>query len=772
MITIRNILSFLSKDETIEIKTLEKALKLTKKDLKIKLDIALKALAKLDIIDIDELYNVKLSDNTNNIKAKIRCSSKGYCFAYTEDDHEDIYIREHSLNHAWHGDSVLVRLHKEGHRRKSPEGSVLCILERNTSSLISTIRQSESKLIANPLDDRLLEDIELSDKDKKFLKEDELNNIVEVKINKYPIAQYSAEGTVVRSLPLDKGDEGDENILLTKSNLQENTPSPKAILKSLSTTNRVDLTDQACLLLSSWQSVNSPILPAISSQQQEGGTRIWIHSTAIAERINQGGKLDEWIKERGESICLGNKWRPLLNQELIKASKFEVGEINEAITLAIDLDSNGSIKDWEFFLSRIRPVASVNKDQLQAVANRKPKARNIPQILKPIKDHITQIQTIIFCSTQLHRHNTKNIELDLEIPNIDKLTELRIYNPLRDYFGSDSKFDNSDPNCVLREFIKTANSIWHFHSRAYGIPTISTYLQNIDQNSINEVIKSAISLNIKIDLDENGYVEPSELLTTIEDNPNKRILYKILKQSTKHKRFVICRSLQEIKEKNDSNLLNDQFIQYSNQSPWICPSSSYLDLLNQRTIVLLLKEAKLKKKSKEAKKLLVGRKDSWNSIDYDLFTPSTLNTFNSLINENSLDTITKSTQKLNIFYDGLISMSKSREALKVINKNHEAYITGVQSYGFFAELDHLKIEGLVHVSTLNDDWYEYRSRQTLLIGRKYKKTYQLGDKITVKIVKVDLLRNQIDLEINTQEDMTKADIKVTQQAPVTVSISN
>ena len=67
--------------------------------------------------------------------------------------------------------------------------------------------------------------------------------------------------------------------------------------------------------------------------------------------------------------------------------------------------------------------------------------------------------------------------------------------------------------------------------------------------------------------------------------------------------------------------------------------------------------------------------------------------------------------------------------------------------GFFVDISELNVEGLVHVSTLNNDWYEYRSRQNLLIGRKSKKSYKVGDEIEVKIVKVDILKYQIDLEL-------------------------
>ena len=71
----------------------------------------------------------------------------------------------------------------------------------------------------------------------------------------------------------------------------------------------------------------------------------------------------------------------------------------------------------------------------------------------------------------------------------------------------------------------------------------------------------------------------------------------------------------------------------------------------------------------------------------------------------------------------------------------------VQSYGFFVEIPELDVEGLVHVSTLSNDWYEYRSRQNLLIGRKSKNSYKIGDVIDIKIIKVDILKYQIDLEL-------------------------
>jgi len=95
----------------------------------------------------------------------------------------------------------------------------------------------------------------------------------------------------------------------------------------------------------------------------------------------------------------------------------------------------------------------------------------------------------------------------------------------------------------------------------------------------------------------------------------------------------------------------------------------------------------------------------------------------------------------------MINIKKVRKAEKLLGNIYSGFILSVQTYGFLDEISELNVEGLVHVSTLNNDWYEYRSRQNLLIGRKSKKSYKVGDAIEVKIIKVDILKYQIDLEL-------------------------
>ena len=77
----------------------------------------------------------------------------------------------------------------------------------------------------------------------------------------------------------------------------------------------------------------------------------------------------------------------------------------------------------------------------------------------------------------------------------------------------------------------------------------------------------------------------------------------------------------------------------------------------------------------------------------------------------------------------------------------EAVITGVADYGFFAQAETLPVEGMVHVSTLADDYYYYEEATHSLTGRRSGQRYRLGDKVRVVVARVDLQRRQLDFRI-------------------------
>jgi len=77
----------------------------------------------------------------------------------------------------------------------------------------------------------------------------------------------------------------------------------------------------------------------------------------------------------------------------------------------------------------------------------------------------------------------------------------------------------------------------------------------------------------------------------------------------------------------------------------------------------------------------------------------------------------------------------------------EVVITGVADYGFYGQPEKLPVEGLVHISTLPDDYYRFDESSHSLIGQRTKRRYRLGDKVKVKVVHVDLQRRQLDFQV-------------------------
>ena len=167
--TVADLIEQLPQQEPLSLSKLEKGLGLSTKADKEQLRIALTALARAGVLEeADE--GISRVEDEGLIEARLRCSSKGFCFALREDGGEDIYIRDNQLNHAWNGDRVLVRVTREGGRRRSPEGGVQCILQRNTTSLLAQVEQQNDLLVAVPLDDRLLTAINLPAGDSEHLK--------------------------------------------------------------------------------------------------------------------------------------------------------------------------------------------------------------------------------------------------------------------------------------------------------------------------------------------------------------------------------------------------------------------------------------------------------------------------------------------------------------------------------------------------------------------------------------------------------------------------
>ena len=731
MFSTSNIIDNIKKDEIIEYKKLCKLLSISKKHDKEKLNIALDALQKLEIIKKNDKNEFENTNDENHIVAKIRCSSKGYCFAVRENSNEDIYIKENLLNYAWNGDKVLVRIIKDGIRRRSPEGVVDCILERENKILLAKVEILNGKVYAFPIDDRILAKIILPNKDKKYLYNPEIKNIVKVEIDIFPIAQEEGKGHVIKELKLNNEYDNDVEFVLSKNNININERDSYIEIKEPEIKDRLDLTSENSFMFKSWKNNNCPLLPLIQININKDKTsNLWIHVNSIAERINFNNKnIMEHFKNNYESIPLANNWYGYLEEKLINKAEFKVGEKNEAISLCISLSKDKEIVDWSFHLTDVKCKAVIENKYLEALNKRKSKSTT--KILEPLENYQEQIKFIISVAKEFRKDQLRKgkYEISREINNIKKLDEFYFHNPCEysiDYF---EPLNTLDPQTYISPILFEADAIWYQHSKSFNLKNISFFSDNLDYLNVNELIKHSQLIDNNFELDEEGNITLESLFNHCKDEHKKRILNKYLINNLKTNKALISQS-QEI---------DNKYI-FAN-SPWTLPSKDFINFANQYNIYLMFKN------SKRYKHINILKKDSWEKFNSKLLNASSLKISNLIFDTSIIEKYNTFKVKSNTYISNIISLKKIREAEKLVGEEFKGLIITVQSYGLFVELPKLYIEGLVHVSTLNDDWYEYRSRQNLLIGRKSKNTFRVGDLINIKILKVDILKYQIDLEL-------------------------
>jgi len=731
MFSTSNIIDNIKKDEIIEYKKLCKLLSISKKHDKEKLNIALDALQKLEIIKKNDKNEFENTNDENHIVAKIRCSSKGYCFAVRENSNEDIYIKENLLNYAWNGDKVLVRIIKDGIRRRSPEGVVDCILERENKILLAKVEILNGKVYAFPIDDRILAKIILPNKDKKYLYNPEIKNIVKVEIDIFPIAQEEGKGHVIKELKLNNEYDNDVEFVLSKNNININERDSYIEIKEPEIKDRLDLTSENSFMFKSWKNNNCPLLPLIQININKDKTsNLWIHVNSIAERINFNNKnIMEHFKNNYESIPLANNWYGYLEEKLINKAEFKVGEKNEAISLCISLSKDKEIVDWSFHLTDVKCTAIIENKYLEAMNKRKSKSTT--KILEPLESYQEQIKFIISVAKEFRKDQLRKgkYEISREINNIKKLDEFYFHNPCEysiDYF---EPLNTLDPQTYISPILFEADAIWYQHSKSFNLKNISFFSDNLDYLNVNELIKHSQLIDNNFELDEEGNITLESLFNHCKNEHKKRILNKYLINNLKTNKALISQS-QEI---------DNKYI-FAN-SPWTLPSKDFINFANQYNIYLMFKN------SKRYKHINILKKDSWEKFNSKLLNASSLKISNLIFDTSIIEKYNTFKVKSNTYISNIISLKKIREAEKLVGEEFKGLIITVQSYGLFVELPKLFIEGLVHVSTLNDDWYEYRSRQNLLIGRKSKNTFRVGDLINIKILKVDILKYQIDLEL-------------------------
>ena len=772
--SIADLLANFIDDKLLAPKALEKKLECYDEASLRKLQIALDALEKVGIL-VKERGKYRRVAEEGVVEGKLRCSSKGFCFAIQDvEGSEDIYIRESQLSHAWNGDRVLVRVTKEGSRRRSPEGEVRLILERSNPSVLARIKKADAgDFRAVPLDDRLLFELSLKENGKAL--EEAIDHLVHVEVERYPLGQHAPLGKVAKILGTDS-EAADVDIVCCKHDLPRDfSEAVLTAAKGLSNKitkvelkKRLDLRELTTITIKS-HSTDSADDAITLDKTDDGHWQLGIHIADVAHYVEVGSSLDREAQKRGVSVYLGDMVLPMLPEQVTdNLCSLQPEKDRLAISVLLILDSEGRVVEFEIQPSVVQVNYQLSYHQAELIlANQHTEE---VQAFEPVFAMLAQLNALSHAIKDQRRQRGA-FELNLpekifarsdgsESPEeAGKYTFSKFHYDDEGSLGAVVVSSTLPIHSMIVELMLLTNQTVATHLQSLEIPAVYRVHPTPDPDDVQELIKLAVSMGIELKLEQEDAVRAQDYQNfthKFAESDSERVLTYLLLSTLKPAFYSTT-------PKSHFGLALEQ-----GYTHFTSPVRRYPDLLVHRALHALFEEGRDRRSTRAKESVNLRHSSADGQVSWNVLPPE----IQQELENHFSAVVVHLSEREKLAQDAENDLEGLKKAELMKERTGEVFhglITGVQSYGLFVEIEELLVEGLVHVSSLKDDWYEFRSRQQTLVGRKNRKQYRLGDRIEVQVKSVDYYRQQIDLiavgggSEATEEDLESEEVQPDQE---------
>jgi ribonuclease R len=332
-------------------------------------------------------------------------------------------------------------------------------------------------------------------------------------------------------------------------------------------------------------------------------------------------------------------------------------------------------------------------------------------------------------SQALHQQRQQRGAFDLNLP------DTKFHYDDEGALGATVISANLPVRAMVVELMLLANQIVASHLQALAVPGIYRLHPSPDPDDVLELTKLASGLEIDLRLGQEDLVRPPD--------------YQHFTQQFAHSGFekvLTYLLLSTLKPAIYSTTPKPHFGLALEQgyTHFTAPLRRYPDLLVQRILHAVFTHGRDRRSSRAKDSVNLRHSSCHGKINWNVLPTEVHEELEGLLTS-LVVYLSEAEKEAREAEDDMEGLKKAGFMRDHIGGVFQGLITGVQSYGLFVEIEDLLVEGLVHVSSLKDDWYEYRSRQQTLVGRRNRKQYRLGDRIAVQVKSVDYYRQQIDL---------------------------
>lgn len=647
---------------------------------------------------------VGVPDQLGVLVGKLAVTRKGTGFLLREGKEEDIYIPPWELLTAMDGDQVMVRL--RGRMQGREAGSVIKVVQRAERNIVGIFRAERHFFLVVPDNPRIHRDIYIPAGETNGAREGEK---VVAKLTAWDDPHRNPEGRVVELIGL-PDDPGVDMLTVIKSyGLPEAFPDKilneaeqaAAKLTDDATSDRLDLTGECIYTIDPADAKDHD--DAVGVEETPSGFRLGVHIADVSYYVDPGSALDVEAFERGNSVYLPGMVIPMLPEGLSNdVCSLKPNRRRLAHSVFIDFNRKGKMLRWELADTIIKSKARLSYEDVQDLFD----GREISTRVKRVADNLTLSRKLAHLLSK-RRFAEGSLDFDLPEAKIILGQEGEVLE-----LGSRVRLES---HRLVEEFMLVANRAVALEVFRKAQPFLYRVHDKPDMEKLEAFSLMMQRLGHRFPVSKT--MQPKQFarfLDRVKDTPEADFINELL-----------LRSMAKAVYQRDN--IGHFGLAFSHYAHFTSPIRRYPDLLVHRLL----------------RKLKSGR--------YPVAFARRVKT--------SIDHVGKHCSETE-----RIAEAAEREAIKVkqvafmanhLGDEHTGVITGVLPYGFFVRLDRMGVEGMVRVSSIDDDYYRFDEKNFCLVGRRTRRTFRLGDAVQVGVMKVDTLRHEIDLFLVDRADRKK-----------------
>lgn len=625
-------------------------------------------------------------------------SGLGFVRPHTIDGHTgpEIAIRQGDALDAATGDQVLVRVIRKARGGYGPSGRVVEVIERATRQFVGTYFERDGQGYVRIDGAVFSHSIWVGDPGAKGAKPDDK---VVVEMLRFPSTEERGEGVVVEILGA-RGQPGVDTLSVIRAySLPDAFPEDAlqeardqaAKFRDDDLDGRTDFTNDLVITIDPVDARDFDDAVSVTRDEESGHWQLSVHIADVGHFAPPGSALDREARKRGTSVYLPQLVLPMFPEVISNSlASLQQGKLRYVKSVLIDYSPDGVKTKAVFHNGAIRVRRRFAYEQ-------------VSEILDDPKKHGTSVEPEIVALLEtmrdlamiLRKRRLKRGALELDMPE----AELE-YDDLGRVSGAHfRKHDIS--HRVIEEFMLAANEAVAEQFDDLHAPFLRRVHPSPDEFKLKAFSEFVKSLGYKVD----RHMDRFSLQRVIKQSADRPDRYAV--------HYALLRSLKQAVysplEEEHYALASKHYCHFTS------PIRRYPDLTVHR---------------------LLGQWLARGKIGSDVAELASLGEHCSKMERRA------EAAERELIKARLLSYLSERIGLEL-----EAIITGVADYGFFAQPETLPVEGMVHISTLTDDYYHYDDATHSLTGRKHKNRYRLGDKVKVTVVRVDQARRQLDFRV-------------------------